>query len=110
MYRSIIASAAPRRAIVASRSLHASPAAFKSLTDKVKETAHNVNLKVGQTLAAGIEKGEETTDTVKKTAGATTERASHEASQASQTASHKAGKAAQGAKEAKEDFKRNVKE
>jgi len=98
MYRSIIASTSHRTAFAA-RSLHSTPAAYKSVTETVKETVKNANLKVGQTLAAGIEKGEEATETVKKTAGAKTEQASH-----------KADKAATGAKEAKADFKKHVKE
>jgi len=102
MYRSIVASTS-RRNVFASRSLHTTPAAFKSVTETVKDTVKSANLKVGQTLAAGIEKGEEATETVKSTVGSKTE-------QTAKTAGHKADKAAAGAHEAKQDFKKHVKE
>ncbi|CAG8577480.1 9621_t:CDS:2 [Acaulospora colombiana] len=82
MYRAAVARAS-RSLVVPSRTLHSSPLAFKTATDKAKDVAHDVNMKVGQGLASAIEKGEQVTD--------------------------KAKEAAAGAYEAKEDFKKEMK-
>jgi hypothetical protein len=83
MFRAIV----PAR--TAARAFSTTPRACKSITDSVKDTADKVrailvlhslgivliepyqlNKTVGQTLAAGIEKGQETAQTTKETIGA----------------------------------------
>ncbi|KAI5123734.1 hypothetical protein M0805_000327 [Coniferiporia weirii] len=105
MYRSILSTTLPARSVAASRTFHTSPAAFKSVAEKVKETASNVNIKVGQTLAKGIEVGEDATEKVQKATGT----AKSKADETSELAKQKADQASAGAKEAKDDFKKNVK-
>ncbi|CAE6460378.1 unnamed protein product [Rhizoctonia solani] len=41
----------------------------KTVTETVKDTAHDVNLKVGKGLAAGIDKAENATQTTKEALG-----------------------------------------
>lgn len=45
MYRSIISTIVPRaaRSATATRALHSSPVAYKTVTEKVKETAQDVS-------------------------------------------------------------------
>lgn len=43
MFRTVLTANVPRRSLGAARSLHATPAAYKSVTEKVKETASNVS-------------------------------------------------------------------
>lgn len=88
-----------------------------------------VNLKVGQTLAKGLEKSEEVTEKVQETVGSKSKEAKLKADEHAENARHKANKAssfpqklrsqlienaarqaATGAHQAKEDLKRNVKE
>ena len=77
MYRTTLASTS-RAALVSARqplsraSLHTSPAAAKTVTEKVKEVASDVNLKVGQTLAGGIEKGQQAAEATKQAVGGST--------------------------------------
>ena len=52
-----------------SRAFHTSPIAAKTVTERVKEVADNVNIKVGKTLASGIEKGEQVAEKTKQTVG-----------------------------------------
>jgi len=82
------------------------PAARKTAAEKVKEAGDTVNKKLGQTLAAGIEKGEHATEKVKKTVGMKSEQAKESAQEAKQTAEHKAGQMAAGAHKAKEDIEK----
>lgn len=118
MYRVTVARAS-RSLVVPSRTLHSSPVAFKTATDKAKDVAHDVNMKVGQGLASAIEKGEQVTEKAKEAVGATTKDAKAKAEQAStqakQTAEQataqakqKGNQAAAGAYEAKEDFKKEL--
>lgn len=75
------------RSLVAARSIHTSPVARRTVTEAVKETVQKVclsdlcspwqalicslqvNIGVGQTLAKGIEKGEEATAATQETVG-----------------------------------------
>ena len=70
MFRTVISNNAQRSLAVATRSIHASSVAHKSVTETVKDTAQKVNLKVGQTLASGIETGEKVSEKVQETVGA----------------------------------------
>jgi len=79
------------------------------MTEKVKDVAHDVNVKVGQTLAAGIDKGEKATEAAKETVGANAKQASEKAQEGADFAKQKGNQAAAGAREAKEDFKKEVK-
>jgi len=97
------------RTLVAARSIHTSPVARRTVTEAVKETVQKVNIGVGQTLAKGIEKGEEATATTQETVGAKAQEAKQKTDEASATVSHKAGQAKQGAKEAKQDLEKNLK-
>ena len=56
--------------IARTRAFHTSPVAAKTVTEKVKEVASDVNIKVGRTLAGGIEKGEQVADKTKEVVGA----------------------------------------
>jgi len=98
MFRTALAttSIAPRR-LVATRAFHATPAASKSAVDQVKDAAKTVNKKVGEALAAGIDKGEEATEKTKEAVGSSAEKADAKKNQA-----------AAGAREAKDDFKKEV--
>ncbi|KAF8261822.1 hypothetical protein EI94DRAFT_1434377, partial [Lactarius quietus] len=51
------------------RKLHASPAAFKSATEKAAEVADKLNKSVGKGLASAIETGEQVTEKTKQTLG-----------------------------------------
>ncbi|TDL28912.1 hypothetical protein BD410DRAFT_781475, partial [Rickenella mellea] len=109
MLRTLITTKVPRT-IASSRALHASPSsAFKTMSESVKETAKDVNIKVGQTLASGIEKTQQATESVKETVGAKSKETANDAKHAANAASEKAGQAAAGAKEATEDAKHDVK-
>ncbi|KAL5495531.1 hypothetical protein ACEPAI_994 [Sanghuangporus weigelae] len=115
MLRSTLSTALPRRSVCAVRSLHASPIASKTVTEKVKETAQNVNLKVGQTLAKGFEKGEEITEKTQEAAGTAKSKAQEtagaaksKADESGELAKQKTNQASAGATEAKEDFKKEM--
>ncbi|KAJ2933564.1 hypothetical protein H1R20_g3497, partial [Candolleomyces eurysporus] len=110
----------------ARRQLHQTPIAAKSVKETVGDVAHDVNIKVGRGLASAIEKGEEVAQATKETLGSATEKTKEEANQAaaaggqkydeakSQTqqaanvGKQKFNQAAAGAKEAKDDFQREM--
>jgi len=83
--------------------------ARKTMTDSLKETGETVNKKVGETLAAGIDKGQKAAHATKETVGMKTEEAKESANAASATASHKASQAKTATKEAKDDVTREMK-
>ncbi|KAI9450507.1 hypothetical protein BJY52DRAFT_1302232 [Lactarius psammicola] len=66
---------AVRASLPTVRQLHASPAAFKTTTEKVAEVADKVNKTVGRGLASALETGEQVTEKTKQTLGATKGRA-----------------------------------
>ena len=75
MYRAVLASSS-RAAVFSARQLpasrapfHTSPVSAKTVTEKVKEVASDVNIKVGRTLASGIEKGQQAAETTKQAVG-----------------------------------------
>ncbi|EIN13429.1 hypothetical protein PUNSTDRAFT_58405 [Punctularia strigosozonata HHB-11173 SS5] len=107
MFRTAITARIP--ALSAARAFHYTPAAAESAAEKVKKTAKDVNIKVGQTLAAGIEKGEKATQATKETLGVKTEQAKQGAKEDADLVGQKANQAAAGARVAKEDFKNEVK-
>ncbi|ESK95539.1 f1 atpase assembly protein 11 [Moniliophthora roreri MCA 2997] len=90
------------------RALHSTPVAAKTVTEKVSEVADTVNKKVGKGLASAIDKGEHAANATKETLSSTTGQAKQKGSEASTVASQKANQAAAGAREAKEDFKKEV--
>ncbi|KAH9836574.1 uncharacterized protein C8Q71DRAFT_758592 [Rhodofomes roseus] len=126
MLRNALASTTPA-VRAGTRAFRVSPAASKSATEKVKEVASDVNIKVGRTLASAIEKGEEATEATKETlapaaqkakevtgqasqkASQATGQASQKASQATGQASQKANQTSAGVKEGARDFKEDVK-
>lgn len=118
MYRTTIIRAA-RPLAIQSRTLHSTPVAFKTVTEKAKDMAETVNKKVGQGLASVIDKGEQVTQSAKETVGSASEKtkqktqegatvAKQKAQEASATAQQKGHQAAAGANEAKEDFKKEM--
>ncbi|KAF7972563.1 hypothetical protein HWV62_38612 [Athelia sp. TMB] len=105
-----------RTAGLRTRSLHSSPVAYKTITEKVSEVADTVNKKVGQGLASAIDAGEQATNVTKEKAAKVSDiagdkagQAKQKASEASEVAGQKTNQAAAGAREAKDDFKREVK-
>ncbi|KAK6336122.1 hypothetical protein TWF696_001689 [Orbilia brochopaga] len=62
----------------------------KSATETVKETIHTIDLKAGQTLAAGIDKAEQATESVKEAVGAAKKNAPSSADEAAGMAKGKA--------------------
>ncbi|THH07128.1 hypothetical protein EW145_g3600 [Phellinidium pouzarii] len=101
MFRSTLSKALPARSLAASRSIHTSPAVYKFVTEKVKDAASSV----GEKLAKGIEVGEVTGEKIHDATGT----AKSKAEEASELAKQKANQASAGTKEAKDDFKKNVK-
>ncbi|KAJ3860126.1 hypothetical protein EV359DRAFT_49733 [Lentinula novae-zelandiae] len=91
------------------RAFHASPAASKTVTEKVSEMAENVNKKLGQGLASAIEKGEDATSSTKESLRAFFRSAADKTKEGATVAKQKANQASAGATEAKEDFKKEVK-
>ncbi|KAG8762546.1 hypothetical protein FRC20_008034, partial [Serendipita sp. 405] len=92
-----------------SRTFHSTPQALKTVTEQAKEAASTVNQKVGQGLAAAIDKGEQLTESTKETLGQKKDEASETAQKAGNLARQKSNQAAAGATEAKEDIKKEFK-
>ncbi|RXW17414.1 hypothetical protein EST38_g8448 [Candolleomyces aberdarensis] len=106
----------------ARRQLHQTPIAAKNVKETVGDVAHDVNIKIGQGLASAIEKGEEVAQATKETLEKTKEEANQAATageqkydeaksqtqKAANIGKQKFNQAAAGAKEGKEDFKREV--
>ncbi|EEB88358.1 hypothetical protein MPER_13843 [Moniliophthora perniciosa FA553] len=90
------------------RALHSTPVAAKTVTEKVSEVADTVNKKVGKGLASAIDKGENAAQSTKETISSKAGEAKQKGSEASTVAGQKANQAAAGAREAKEDFKKEV--
>ncbi|KZT23804.1 hypothetical protein NEOLEDRAFT_1068857, partial [Neolentinus lepideus HHB14362 ss-1] len=94
------------------RSLHTTPVARKTVTEKVKDVGDKVNKTVGRTLAGAIEKGEQATETTKQTLGnipcTKTEQAKEKAGEASTVAGQKANETAAKAREGKEETKETL--
>ncbi|RDB29636.1 hypothetical protein Hypma_015134 [Hypsizygus marmoreus] len=134
---SSVRSAAVRTSFVNARTFHASPAAAKTVTEKVSEVADKVNKNVGKGLASAIETGEKATQTTKEALGSaseqTKEKAEHassvaekatqttkealgsaseqtkeKAEHASNVAGQKTNEAAAGARETKEDLQKDL--
>ncbi|KAF3912989.1 hypothetical protein ABW21_db0203565 [Orbilia brochopaga] len=74
----------------ATRPLSTSTTLNKSATDTVKETIHTIDLKAGQTLAAGIDKAEQASESVKEAVGAAKKNAPSSADEAAGMAKGKA--------------------
>ncbi|KAF8898339.1 hypothetical protein BD779DRAFT_1483413, partial [Infundibulicybe gibba] len=111
MFRNIISStrvSALRTSASASRSLHSTPVAAKTVTEKVSEVAENVNKSVGRGLASAIETGEKATENTKETLGSAAQQTKDKADHASNVAGQKTNQAAAGAHEAKKDFQRKL--
>ncbi|KAA1475405.1 hypothetical protein DENSPDRAFT_842174 [Dentipellis sp. KUC8613] len=96
------ASAASRS--LAARQVHSSPVVAKSATEKVKEVAHEVNLKVGKGLASAIETGQEVSEKTKTTLGTTKE----QADQKKEDVKSKAKETAEQASQKKNEAKANI--
>ncbi|KAG6812060.1 hypothetical protein H0H92_004591 [Tricholoma furcatifolium] len=114
------------------RTLHSSPVAAKTATEKVSETAEKVNKKVGKGLADAIEKGEQVTQAAKETIESTTDSikdragkasnavgkgaeevsgaAGQKAKQAANVAGQKINKTAAHARETKESVEQDIEE
>ncbi|KAH7916499.1 hypothetical protein BJ138DRAFT_1097173 [Hygrophoropsis aurantiaca] len=134
MYRSALTSTS--RAFAApsiyTRSIHFSPVAAKSVTEKVSEVADAVNKKVGKGLASAIETGEKvtstaeeklgkscsqgstkeeakkSTDSLKNQVGSTAESAKRTAQETAEQAKQKANQTSAGAREAKDNMKNQL--
>ncbi|KAF8167801.1 hypothetical protein B0H34DRAFT_683088 [Crassisporium funariophilum] len=92
-----------------SRPFHASPAACKTVTEKVSEVADKVNKKVGKGLASAIDQGEKATNAAKDTMGEAANNTKKKASETGHVASQKGREAAAEAREAKDDFQKEMK-
>lgn len=87
-------------------SLHTSFVAQKSVVDNVKETAADLNMKVGKKLAAGIETGQETAASAKETVAQNIPSAGEvkgKAEEVRQSANQGLGEAASKAREVKDE-------
>ncbi|KAL6300276.1 hypothetical protein BKA93DRAFT_740836 [Sparassis latifolia] len=104
MIRTALASTCRAAVITPARTFHSSPAAQKTVTEKVGEVAEKVNKTVGRGLASAIEKGEKATEATKHTFGSTKQKAK----EASEVAGQKANQTAAGAREGASDLKRDV--
>ncbi|WWD21097.1 hypothetical protein CI109_105578 [Kwoniella shandongensis] len=107
---------------VSYRALSTSAIRSKTLTESVKDTADAINKKVGQTLAAGLEKSEQATNQAKATVASKTpsesevksaastasSKATETAESARQNANHALGSAAGKARDAADDVKKNL--
>ncbi|KAF8061020.1 hypothetical protein FPV67DRAFT_1512489 [Lyophyllum atratum] len=112
MFNAITSSArtsAVRLSFANARALHSTPLAAKSVTEKVSEVADKVNKNVGKKLASAIETGEKATQATKETLGSATQETKEKAAETAKVAEQKKNQAAAGAREAKEDFKQEVK-
>ncbi|KIM33171.1 hypothetical protein M408DRAFT_61157 [Serendipita vermifera MAFF 305830] len=108
MYRTTIIRAA-RPLAIQSRTLHSTPVAFKTVTEKAKDMAETVNKKVGQGLASVIDKGEQVTQSAKETVGSASEKTKQKTQEgATYFITNRTLQAAAGANEAKEDFKKEM--
>ncbi|EIM91894.1 uncharacterized protein STEHIDRAFT_136015 [Stereum hirsutum FP-91666 SS1] len=92
----------------ASRQFHASPAAFKTVTETVKEKADAVNKKLGKGLASAIESGEVATEKTKQATGVASEKTSDAAGVAKEKTKETAGVAGQKKNEAKAEIKKDL--
>jgi len=119
MYRTTI-TRATRSLAIPSRTLHSTPVAYKTVTEKAKEMADTVNKKVGQGLASAIDSGENVAQATKETVGSASQTAKEKTQEGasmakekteevSGMAKQKGNQAAAGATQAKEDFKKEVK-
>ncbi|KAJ7480196.1 hypothetical protein B0H11DRAFT_1808710 [Mycena galericulata] len=97
MFRSAIA----RSSVAHARPFHSTPAALKTVTEKVSETADAVNKKLGKGLADAIETGQKAAAATKETIKSTTEK---KASETATVAGQKKNEAAAGARELKDDL------
>jgi len=79
------------------------------VTEKAKDVADTVNKKVGQGLASAIDKGENVTQSAKEAVGLAADTTKEKSKKAADLAKQKGNQAAVGAREAKEDFKKEVK-
>ncbi|KAF9458746.1 hypothetical protein BDZ94DRAFT_70699 [Collybia nuda] len=123
----ITRSSTARISYLQARTIHSSPVAYKTVTEKVSEVADKVNRKVGKGLASAIETGENATQVTKEKLGlhhicspglinpdfslylgSTVEQSKEKADHASNLASQKTNQAAAGAREAKKDFEKEV--
>ncbi|KAJ1310292.1 hypothetical protein OPQ81_007032 [Rhizoctonia solani] len=78
----------------------------KTVTETVKDTAHNVNLKVGRGLAAGIDKAEGATQKTKEALGVGKEKAE----KAAEVGKQKANQTSAGARAKAEELKDKAKD
>ncbi|KAJ7356893.1 hypothetical protein DFH08DRAFT_932924 [Mycena albidolilacea] len=88
MFSAISRSTVSRSSVAYARAFHSTPAAYKTVTEKVSETAQDVNMKLGKTLAKGIEKGQNATEAVKENLPST-EQTKKKAGEAATVASQK---------------------
>jgi Skp family chaperone for outer membrane proteins len=118
MYTTRAVAAVRSRAIVApvqarSRLIHSTPAAYKTVTEKVTEVADKVNKSVGKGLADAIDKGEKAThaakDTIQSVTKDTATKTEQSAKETATQAKQKTYQAEAGAREAKRDFERELK-
>ncbi|KAJ7151486.1 hypothetical protein C8R46DRAFT_1088744 [Mycena filopes] len=97
-----------RSSVAHTRAFHSTPTPRKTVTEKVKETAQDVNLKVGQKLAGAIETGQGAAEVAKETVGAKAEQGKKKAGEAANIAGQKTNEAAASARETKEDLQKKA--
>ncbi|KAF9040361.1 hypothetical protein BDZ89DRAFT_1109876 [Hymenopellis radicata] len=96
------------RRLAVLRSLHTTPVARKTVTEKVSEMADSVNKKLGKGLASALETGEQATKATKETLGSTVESAKQKSKDTANVAGQKMNQAEAGAREAKQDIEKEV--
>ncbi|KAH8834938.1 hypothetical protein DL96DRAFT_14962 [Flagelloscypha sp. PMI_526] len=110
MHSTIVAAtrASARRTVYA-RSFHASTPYRKTVTEKVKDAAHDVNLKVGKGLSSAIGAGQEAAESASDTLGTKKTESKQKINEVTAEGKKKAEQATEGAKKAKDDFAGEVK-
>ncbi|KAJ7275492.1 hypothetical protein B0H12DRAFT_263638 [Mycena haematopus] len=104
MFRSTIARSAIARPSAA-RAFHATPAAQKTVTEKVADAADKVNKDVGKGLASAIESGQQAAAATKNALGGTTAEGKKKAGEAATVVGQKKNEAAASARETKDQTK-----
>ncbi|PPQ88099.1 hypothetical protein CVT25_014397 [Psilocybe cyanescens] len=107
MFRTTLSSTTSKAAI-ASRQFHCSPAARKTVTEKVSELADKVNKGVGAGLASAIDKGEQATNAAKETLDATSKETKQKAKETGTTIKQEDNEAAATTRKVKEDISKNL--
>ncbi|KAF8602681.1 hypothetical protein BDV93DRAFT_474001 [Ceratobasidium sp. AG-I] len=103
MFTTVVRRSIPS-ARVGVRAFSVTPRAQKTVTEKVKDTAQDINLKVGKTLAAGLETAEGATQATKEAVGAGAKETKKKAEQTAEVGQQKANQASAEARAKADDL------